>query len=487
MINQNMTHLRIEQSTSGNEYVTSDIIHKLYETAKGILDEEALNEVEESQVSLQGSLVVPKAYGDEIDWLQSKFHDLHITAGDRYIRFEDPEVQRICVNVQNWGDGTGCTEDDLYAINTVSGSVFGGNTSITTFNELQYFKPTAFNQMGLLRGCSSLTEVTLPSGTPYIGQDMFYQCSNLVTINNTESVTRIQGLCSCSKLVSINTPNLTSVGNYGCSGCTLLSTIDTSNVTSIGNAGFQNCSSLTNVDLSSCTSIGSNAFNGCTQLTSVDLSNCSSLPGYPGNAFSNCTSLTTVTGLSNIPDMGYSTFRGCTSLGTNQDLVLNLTTNSLSGNVFRDTKFKTVTINGANLTNIFDVTGGDVYPAVQYMSECTKMDFSNTKLTNIGALTGCTSLNTVIYPSTVTNLYWNFTGGNGNATYIVLLATTPPSIEGQLTYFNFANSDCHIYVPDSSLSTYQTTDKWSGDKLLNRLKGISELPTSVTWVTKQSS
>jgi hypothetical protein len=126
----------------------------------------------------------------------------------------------------------------LYVINTFSGRVFGGNTSITTFNELQYFKPTAFNQSGLLKGCSSLTEVTLPSGIPYIGQDMFTNCSNLVTIRNTESITEIKGLGNCSKLVSINTPNLTSVGNWGCSGCTLLSTIDTSNVTSIGQSSF---------------------------------------------------------------------------------------------------------------------------------------------------------------------------------------------------------------------------------------------------------
>jgi hypothetical protein len=121
--------------------------------------------------------------------------------------------------------------------------------------------------------------------------------------------------------------------------------------------------------------------------------------------------------------------------------------------MFRKTKFKTVTINGSNLTNIFDVTGSDVYPGVCFMNSCIKMDFSNTKITSAGGLTGCSSIDTVIYPSTVTNIHWDFTVGNSNATYIVLLATTPPVIEN-MTYFNFANNNCNIYVPDSSLSAY---------------------------------
>ena len=77
-----MTHLYIEQNTIP-ENVTSNVIHKLYETAKAIIDAEEANEVEESQVSLKGNLQVSKAYGDEIDWLEDKFPDLHIIAGAR--------------------------------------------------------------------------------------------------------------------------------------------------------------------------------------------------------------------------------------------------------------------------------------------------------------------------------------------------------------------------------------------------------------------
>ena len=140
----------------------------------------------------------------------------------------------------------------------------------------------------LFKDCSSLTEITLPVGTTYIAIDWFLNCSNLTTINNTHSVTRIRGLGSCSSLVSINTPALTAVEDWACQYCNSLTTIDLSHCTSIGYNSFLNCSSLDNIDLSSCITIEACAFYRCSGLTSVDLSTVTSIGP---SAFYMCSSL----------------------------------------------------------------------------------------------------------------------------------------------------------------------------------------------------
>ena len=96
----------------------------------------------------------------------------------------DYEVERLCV--QNWGTSIPgrITKEEAAAVTTL-GSVFTGNTNITSFNELEYFTGlttlrTAFqNCTGLtsvkiskspltnmyyaFNGCSSLTSITIPN------------------------------------------------------------------------------------------------------------------------------------------------------------------------------------------------------------------------------------------------------------------------------------------------------------------------------------
>ena len=202
-----MTHLRIEQNTIP-ENVTSDVIHKLYETAKAIIDAEEANDVQESQVSLKGNLQVSKAYGDEIDWLEAKFPDLHITASARYIKFADPVVERICAT--NWGDGIGVTMSQLQAVSNI-GTAFRGNTSITTFNEFQYFTGVIHSTVNWstgdwFNGCTNLREITIPKNVVrlYGDNDAFRNCTSLqhVYYDSPSSLINTPGFYNCSSLQS---------------------------------------------------------------------------------------------------------------------------------------------------------------------------------------------------------------------------------------------------------------------------------------------
>ena len=68
------------------------------------------------------------------------------------------------------------------------GTKFRANTSITKFNELQYFTNLRFNTTGYASnaefyGCSNLVEIDLRS-IPYLSASLFQGCSKLKYLNN---------------------------------------------------------------------------------------------------------------------------------------------------------------------------------------------------------------------------------------------------------------------------------------------------------------
>jgi hypothetical protein len=108
-------------------------------------------------VSLKGNLQTPKAYGDEIDWLEEKFPDLFINvAGSRYIRFKDNEVQRVLLN-NGIGDGTGITEADVASVTKLN-RMFNGNKNITSLDDLRRLPLTEFTS-DEFANCSNVTSI----------------------------------------------------------------------------------------------------------------------------------------------------------------------------------------------------------------------------------------------------------------------------------------------------------------------------------------
>ena len=203
-------------------------------------------------------------------------------------------------------------------------------------------------------------EVTIPSTVEYdstyysvtsIGENAFYWCRSLTSINIPSSVTTIGGWAFryCKSLTSIDIPSsVTSIGNYAFYSCSSLTSIDIpSSVTSIGEAAFDWCTGLTSITVSdsnanyysidgvlynkavtqliccpgaktsidipsSVTSIGDYAFGGCESLTSVDIP--SSVTTIGEWAFGNCTSLTSIDIPSRVTSIDYHAFYGCTGL-----------------------------------------------------------------------------------------------------------------------------------------------------------------------------
>ena len=222
------------------------------------------------------------------------------------ISFVDPRVKALCV--QNWDtNGDGELSKAEAATVTNLGTVFKNNSTITSFDELQYF--TGLTSIGeyAFSCCWYLTSITIPSSVTSIGYDAFSSCSRLTGITIPSSVVSISNYAFdyCSGLTNITIPSsVTSIGAYAFRGCSGLASIkvDSNNpkydsrsncnaiihtssnqlivgckntvflnsVTSIGDGAFDGCTGLTNLTIpSSITYIGSAAFNCCSGLANV--------------------------------------------------------------------------------------------------------------------------------------------------------------------------------------------------------------------------
>ena len=189
-------------------------------------------------------------------------------------------------------------------------------------------------------GCRSLTSINIPEGVTSIGWDAFNYCSNLTNINIPEGVTSIGGGAfeGCSSLKNINIPEgVTSIGYlafYGCDNlepklliydkgtkcygwignkekCT--NVVIPEGVTNIGESAFRECSSLTSIKIpESVTSIFYGAFYGCSGLTSVEIP--SSVTEIGGEAFYGCSGLTNIQIPESVTNIGERTFSFCSSL-----------------------------------------------------------------------------------------------------------------------------------------------------------------------------
>ncbi len=288
--------------------------------------------------------------------------------------------------------------------------VASGNSKFDSRNNCNAIIETASNK--LIAGCKN---TTIPNSVTTIGEDAFYGCSGLTSIEIPNSVTSIysDAFSNCSDLTSVTIPN---------------------SVTNIASHTFYNCSSLTRVIIpSSVTTIGESAFRSCYNLMSIAIPN--SVTYIGANAFYD-------TGMYNYSDYGvfYVDNWVC---GYNNTLpysiVLKQGTVGIADGAFSEYNGAfTVTIPNS-MTSIADCAFRDC-------SGLVKVTIPNS-VTSIGwdAFSNCSSMTSIIIPNSVTSIGTNAFYGCSSMTSV----TIPNSVTsiGRNAFYN-CNSLSKVFISD---------------------------------------
>ena len=429
--------------------------------------------------------------------------------------FADPAVQALCA--KTWGDGTNITYEQAREVTEIPKNWAKDNKTITSFNEIKYFKNLLYIRERAFTNCSNLVinEISLPNlllielsafanctalgcellnlpSCETLGTTVFYNTTikrvvmpKLKTIAdsqkdygcfqkipNLESVTLRDieyigdySFKDATKLVldSIEYPNLTRIGISAFAGCTFtLNKAILPNCKKIETSAFNGCTSLalTSLELPLCTSIGNNAFNNCTSmaLTTLELPQCTTI----GNeAFHSCSSMAlTSLELPQCTSIGNKAFNGCSSMAlTSLDLPLCTSIGNSAFNgcpLLSEITFQNVTTVG---TQAFRGTGISKIklPSVETMSAVSNYD---------GIFSFCPNLVLVDLGENCSSIgnesFGRGVGTSGKNITLICRASTPPTLGGSIISKGLVKATIgEIYVPDESVEAYKTATNWS--------------------------
>ena len=158
-----------------------------------------------------------------------------LNVGAQVIATMDTNAELIRIARRQLWIGSAATEmtkADAEKVTDVK-SAFADNTSLTSFDEFQYFtKITVLEKKnankGLFEGCTNLKSITLPPKVTKIDGFAFSKCSSLTTVVLSETLREIgdNAFFECSSLTMITLPSaINKIGTSAFSGCKKLTSI----------------------------------------------------------------------------------------------------------------------------------------------------------------------------------------------------------------------------------------------------------------------
>jgi len=291
------------------------------------------------------------------------------------------------------------------------------------------------------------------------------------------SVTSIAGIGfqNSTGLTSITIPNgLTSIQGYSFQGCVGLASInvvsDNPNYSSVDGVlfnknntflicypvGRQGAYTIPN----GVTYIDYYAFDGCSGLTSINIPN--TVEAIAPGAFRS-TSLISITIPNSVTYIGSDAFYNCTGLTSITVVPDNSSYSSLDGVFFNKDKTVLIQYPGGK-QGAYTIPQSVISIEPMAFGECTNLTsviILDNSVISIGeqAFIGCTGLTTVTIGNSVTDIGESAFGSCTNLTAITVLNEIPPVIY-ESTFDLVDKSFVSLYVPQSSISVYRSTEYW---------------------------
>lgn len=336
--------------------------------------------------------------------------------------FADPAMQALCA--KTWGDGTNITYEQAREVTEIPKNWARGNTAITSFNEIKYFKNLLYIRYYAFNGCTSLADVTLPISLTTIEDRAFNGCTSL-------------------EIADLSLPNLESIGTFAFKGV---------KITKISNLGKITTINPSNQDYAE---IGDKSV-----LKEVTLPNTiKTIGNYTFSGYSVLETLTIESGASGI-SVGSSAFKGLTALANfNVDpaCFVSLGYGAFDGiKVFSEITFQNVATVGACAFSGSTISKIKL-PSVETMSASSNYEgiFSyckNLVLVDLGE--NCTSIGA--------DSFGRYVGTSGKNITLICRASIPPTLGGAIINKNWVFATIgEIYVPDESVEAYKTATNWS--------------------------
>lgn len=212
------------------------------------------------------------------------------------------------------GNTIGSRDGDLvYSVSGDHVEIIGCDESATelvipvTIDDL----PVTVIAQGAFHSHANLTSVTAPSTLTYISKWAFRYCSQLQSVDLSQSAVTdidLQAFEGCAKLTSVQFPTvLETIGEEAFKGCVQLESVNLSGtaLSTLGRRAFYGCSALSEVTVpDSLSTLGVGAFGYC-NLTYMDLSS-TAVTEIAGATFpSSLTAISLPTGLTAIGDQAF--------------------------------------------------------------------------------------------------------------------------------------------------------------------------------------
>lgn len=420
------------------------------------------------------------------------------------------------------------------SVTTIELGSFDGCGSLTslTIEGGETVHTITFTGNNSFRNCSSITTVRLGKVNVNTRSETFGGCTNVESVylsdlssylgsviqNNSNFLTsttkNVKIYLNDSEITTLNVPNdVTSIPQFSFRGCTGITSVTLPNtVTNVYYSAFYKCSGLVTVDLGTgVTVIADNAFRDCTNLESITMPNAISCSS---NTFSGCSKLTDIY-ITNISNWCASSFATLGNAAPNY-------ANTLSKKMYVNNVKVTDLVIPNNVTTIkayifsrFDFTSITVPNSVTTIGDYAFADCSSmssislpSSITSLGQLMfrGCNSLHHLRFPDSITTVPKEILNNNtgiktcvvgdhvtsiaglafrscSSMTALYMLPTTPPTLaDTNVLLFN----TCQIYVPESSLSTYQGYTNWTS--FSSRMHGVTyEISNGVLYVRENGT